>query len=48
MHWVEHHPAHLASSFFVSPFEEAALHVLHALYQRTRLPRLCLAGEGEG
>lgn len=24
MHWVEHHPAHLASAFFVSPFEEAA------------------------
>jgi len=25
MHWVEHHPAHLASAFFVSPFEEAAV-----------------------
>lgn len=25
MHWVEHHPAHLSSSFFVSPFEEAAV-----------------------
>ncbi len=25
MHWVEHHPAHLGSSFFVSPFEEAAV-----------------------
>jgi len=25
MHWVEHHPAHLSSSFFVSPFEEAAI-----------------------
>ena len=24
-HWVEHHPAHLASAFFVSPFEEAAV-----------------------
>ena len=24
-HWVEHHTAHLASSFFVSPFEEAAV-----------------------
>jgi carbamoyltransferase len=24
-HWVEHHPAHLASAFFVSPFEEAAI-----------------------
>ena len=24
MHWVEHHPAHLASAFFVSPFDEAA------------------------
>jgi len=23
--WVEHHPAHLASAFFVSPFEEAAV-----------------------
>jgi carbamoyltransferase len=23
--WVEHHPSHLASSFFVSPFEEAAV-----------------------
>ena len=25
LRWVEHHPAHLASSFFVSPFEEAAV-----------------------
>ena len=25
MHWIEHHPAHLASSFFASPFEEAAV-----------------------
>ncbi|HYR41012.1 MAG TPA: carbamoyltransferase C-terminal domain-containing protein [Methylomirabilota bacterium] len=25
MHWVEHHPAHLASTFFVSPWEEAAV-----------------------
>jgi carbamoyltransferase len=25
VHWVEHHPAHLGSSFFVSPFEEAAV-----------------------
>jgi carbamoyltransferase len=24
LHWVEHHPAHLASAFYVSPFEEAA------------------------
>lgn len=24
-HWVEHHPAHLASAFFVSPFEDAAV-----------------------
>jgi carbamoyltransferase len=24
LHWVEHHAAHLASAFFVSPFEEAA------------------------
>jgi carbamoyltransferase len=24
-HWVEHHPAHLASAFFVSPFERAAV-----------------------
>jgi carbamoyltransferase len=24
MHYVEHHPAHLASAFFVSPFESAA------------------------
>ena len=24
-HWVEHHAAHLASAFFVSPFEEAAV-----------------------
>src|SRR5437667_4041537 len=24
IHYVEHHPAHLASAFFVSPFEEAA------------------------
>jgi carbamoyltransferase len=25
MHWVEHHPAHLASAYFVSPFDEAAV-----------------------
>lgn len=25
IHFIEHHPAHLASAFFVSPFEEAAL-----------------------
>jgi carbamoyltransferase len=25
LHYVEHHPAHLASSFFVSPFDEAAV-----------------------
>ena len=25
IHWVEHHPAHLASTFFVSPFEQAAV-----------------------
>jgi carbamoyltransferase len=25
MQWVEHHPAHLASAFFVSPFDEAAV-----------------------
>ena len=25
VHWVEHHPSHLASTFFVSPFEEAAV-----------------------
>ncbi|MEQ1895755.1 MAG: carbamoyltransferase C-terminal domain-containing protein [Vicinamibacterales bacterium] len=25
IHWVEHHPSHLASAFFVSPFEEAAV-----------------------
>jgi carbamoyltransferase len=25
MHWVERHPAHLASTFFVSPFDEAAV-----------------------
>ena len=25
VHWVEHHPAHLASTFFVSPFEDAAV-----------------------
>src|SRR5262249_38277240 len=24
-HWVEHHPAHLASAFFVSPWDEAAV-----------------------
>jgi carbamoyltransferase len=24
-HWVEHHPAHLASAFFVSPFDQAAV-----------------------
>jgi len=25
LHYVEHHPAHLASAFFVSPFDEAAV-----------------------
>jgi len=25
VHWVEHHPAHLASAFFVSPFDTAAV-----------------------
>jgi carbamoyltransferase len=25
LHWVEHHPAHLASTFLVSPFEDAAV-----------------------
>ncbi len=25
MHWVEHHPAHLASTFYVCPFDEAAV-----------------------
>lgn len=25
IHWVEHHPAHLSSAFFVSPFDEAAV-----------------------
>jgi carbamoyltransferase len=25
VHWVEHHPAHLASAFFVSPFESSAV-----------------------
>jgi len=25
VHWVEHHPAHLASTFFVSPFDRAAV-----------------------
>ncbi|MCC7007754.1 MAG: carbamoyltransferase [Acidobacteria bacterium] len=25
VHWVEHHPSHLASTFFVSPFDEAAV-----------------------
>jgi carbamoyltransferase len=25
MQWIEHHPAHLASSFFVSPFDQAAV-----------------------
>ncbi|MGH9383995.1 MAG: carbamoyltransferase family protein [Vicinamibacterales bacterium] len=25
MHWVEHHPSHLASTFFVSPFENASV-----------------------
>lgn len=24
-HWIEHHPAHLASAFFPSPFDEAAV-----------------------
>src|SRR5260370_42447343 len=25
LQWVEHHPAHLASAFFISPFEESAV-----------------------
>jgi carbamoyltransferase len=25
VHWVEHHPAHLSSAFFVSPFDEASV-----------------------
>jgi carbamoyltransferase len=25
IHWVEHHPAHLASTYFVSPFDQAAV-----------------------
>jgi carbamoyltransferase len=25
VHWIEHHPAHLSSAFFVSPFDEAAV-----------------------
>jgi carbamoyltransferase len=25
VHWVEHHPAHLSSAFFVSPFDHAAV-----------------------
>ncbi len=25
LHWVEHHPTHLASAFFVSPFDQAAI-----------------------
>lgn len=25
MHWIEHHPTHLASTFFVSPFDTAAV-----------------------
>jgi len=25
IHWVEHHPSHLASAFFVSPFNESAV-----------------------
>ena len=25
LHWIEHHPAHLASAFLVSPWEEAAV-----------------------
>jgi carbamoyltransferase len=30
IHYVEHHPAHLASAFFVSPFEDAAVASLDA------------------
>lgn len=25
VHWIEHHPTHLASAFFVSPFDDAAV-----------------------
>lgn len=31
LHNVEHHPAHLASAFFVSPFEEAAVCAIDAM-----------------
>ena len=31
LHNVEHHPAHLASAFFVSPFEEAAVVAIDAM-----------------
>jgi carbamoyltransferase len=30
IHYVEHHPAHLASTFFVSPFEDAAVCAIDA------------------
>jgi carbamoyltransferase len=30
MHWIEHHPAHLSSTFFVSGFDEAAVCAIDA------------------
>jgi carbamoyltransferase len=36
-HWVEHHPAHLASTFFVSPFDEAAVCAIDVIH-RTFFP----------
>ncbi len=30
IHWVEHHPAHLASAFYASPFNEAAVCAIDA------------------
>jgi carbamoyltransferase len=30
LHWVEHHPAHLASAYYASPFDEAAVCAIDA------------------
>jgi predicted NodU family carbamoyl transferase len=38
LHWVEHHPAHLASAFFVSPFEEAAVCAIDRVCENSLRP----------
>jgi carbamoyltransferase len=44
MQWVEHHPAHLASAFFVSPFDQAAVCALDGFGDFVSTS--CAAGRG--